>query len=309
MYNLSNRISQIHGDTIMPLLLPNYISTLQVLHNEINGKYLILDNFEHKQIQDVEQLKFIQGTLGTHIMDIGAMYWTGTLQCPIFIFESAAGQIESPLDLVISAIYDPLFTLYYSRTFPYTIIMESASIVVSESGVTCTVQLLSDNDLVPNLYKLSTENAFENNLIGRVAKFYDTKMKIGGIDSFILSGTINIKANIVKNYFLDDTSFQWPYLAVTGYDISGDVKVGYNMVEEENSNLFIGIDRQLNNIFSYQANSLYLSFGSSNNGAAPYIIDFKTPSIYNLVNKTINPKGIVNANVEFQTYAPRGIAS
>lgn len=284
----------------MPLLNPNYISTLQVLYNEISGKYIILDNFEYHQVQDVEQLKFVQGTLGTHIMNIGGMHWKSTLQCPIFVFDKGTNQIEGPLDLVMNAISNPLFVLYPNAIPLTTIIMESATININESGIACTIQLLSDNSLVPIPFTISNNNPYlANDLIGRVARFYDTMIKIGNIESRILSGTINIKANIVKNYFLDNTSPPWPYLAVNGYDISGEVKVGYDMVAEEFDYLYI--NAQPNNLFLYHADSLFLSLGS-------YIFDFPTArSVYNVINKNISTQGIVNATVGFETYAPREI--
>ena len=67
----------------MPILTSNYIASWYLVY--LNGKYRLLESWNESLQQEVNNKQMIQGDIGTHIMDIGGVYYSASLTSPIII--------------------------------------------------------------------------------------------------------------------------------------------------------------------------------------------------------------------------------
>lgn len=203
----------------MPILSPTYISTWYYMLDP-NGLTRLFQSHKEKVINEVKPKLMLQGDIGTHVMSVGGIYHEINIVSPAIIVEtSSSTQVTGVFDIIQES-----FNTLQSPTnvINATYLMESATIQISKEGVNCTVKFVSDQG-----------GAFTPvfgppiDFIARTAMWYDCiffASQSNLPEQFqVISATINIKANINKEYFIGTD--QSPYYCVSGYTIEGDLTI------------------------------------------------------------------------------------
>jgi len=225
----------------MPLLNSGYLANWYKMSlpqfdnkgNMLASTYEVLvENYTESKVQDAQNKAMIQGDIGVHIMDIGTLYYTASISSPVLV----------PYTTEFNDIFDTI--VYFTNkqreaqngTFGLTYLLENARIEVTTDAVRATGNFVGDTAVasaVPN-YSAQVD------LIARTARFYDTYFYFGEITDSgqfpVISGEINLKFDIDKNYFLgqmwrynDDNQFvpsQSPFFSIRGYSATGNITVG-----------------------------------------------------------------------------------
>jgi hypothetical protein len=306
----------------MPLLTADYISSLHTFKTRLDNRYLILDSFTQKQVQTVEQNTFLQGSLGTHIMNVGAMKWETELRSPFFIFDNPNSSVDNLLNILSSVLYTPNFIIFgHDELDPVLsshILLHGASIDISETGINTVMNLVSDNHCLydgvgnfpPDKFWMQLMNSnpifSDNYLTGRIGRFYDVTLLMGDIVFGILSGNINIDVNIEENFFLN-TGIPAPNFAVNSYKISGTLKVAYpvpranfdvlDYLAQTSGSLLTHNDSFILQIGNQPLCLLDLAHVGGAGGSFPVRV------IYSNVSKKLETNQIITATINFESYA------
>ena len=121
----------------MPLLAPQLISTWYLFQQNLNNQSLIriVEDWTEQQTQDLNEKKLIQGSNGTHVMDVGGIIWENTVRAPVLIINQATGYSSRYTD-----IFDLLSYSFNATRSPFldptlTFLMQSACKATLETFV------------------------------------------------------------------------------------------------------------------------------------------------------------------------------
>ena len=226
----------------MPLLNSGYLANwykMSLPQFDGNGNMLastyevLVESYTESKVQDAQNKAMIQGDIGVHIMDIGTLYYTTSISSPVLV----------PYTTEFNDIFDTI--VYYTNiqrqpqngTFGLTYLLENARIEVTTDAVRATGNFVGDTAVasaVPNYENQQVD------LIARTARFYDTYFYFGEITASaqypVISGEINLKFDIDKNYFLgqmwrynNQNEFvpsQSPFFSLRGYSATGNITIG-----------------------------------------------------------------------------------
>jgi len=222
----------------MPILPPELISTWYIMYDTSTGNptYRLLENWSESQSQSVTPKPLLQGDIGTHVMDIGGIKYTTTINSPVVIVETNGGtDITSVFDLLLTSfnvIFDP--TLQSDPNLTY--ILKSAAINIRQEGVTVDLTYWSSQ---PGAFQPAYISPFD--FIARTARFYDTTFVVNDSDVTgnyqIITGSINIDVNLSENYFIN-TGSQLPYFGIQGYTVKGNVDILATPITNTSNNIF-----------------------------------------------------------------------
>lgn len=283
----------------MPILPYDVISTWYYLVDNFGTNPLprLFESWSETQTQDVAVKPMLQGDNGTHVMDVGGMYYTTVIDSPVLIVESATGeQITDAFDVLAEAFaavrHPALFTHDASNAPVYDLqeypLLETATLTFGETEVKVDMTLLSAKSSiwVPVLGP-------GQDFIARLARFYDIKLSVGaGLASTyqIIDGTITIKVNVKKQYFVGTT--QAPWFAVTGYTVSGSLRV---LAYPDDANLQI----------APQLPSSFGVVGYSNTALqiGNIILNFGEANLNSSIERSLKPGEPTTINMKFECFA------
>lgn len=212
----------------MPLLNSNYIGTWYIVN--LDGKRRLLESWSESKIQEVQSKRYIQGDIGTHIVDVGGYYYQANFSSPIIIFNG--GNFTDCFDLVLQnlkVIQEPI-----SNATILNYILDNASISINQSSVnvSASIENTAGFDYTGN-YK---EYAPTDDFVGRTARFYDCVFKYNENFYPVIDARIDIKVENSKNYFVpsaDNTASLVPTYGINGYSASGTVTFAITPTEYE----------------------------------------------------------------------------
>lgn len=202
----------------MPLLNSSYIGTWYIVN--LDNKRRLLESWSESKIQEVQAKRYIQGDIGTHIVDVGGYYYQANFSSPIIIFNG--GNFSDCFDLVLQnlqIIQEPI-----TNATDLNYILDNASISINQSSVnvSASVESYKGFNYVGN-YK---EYAPTDDFVGRTARFYDCVFTYNNNSYPVIDARIDIKVENSKNYFVPSalgTADLTPTYGINGYSASGSV--------------------------------------------------------------------------------------
>lgn len=198
----------------MPILTSNYIASWYLVY--LNGKYRLLESWNESLEQEVNNKQMIQGDIGTHIMDIGGIWYSATATSPIIIMGQPNTGLYDVFDIVLEglAVAQNPITDDIANSLDY--ILETSTISVSPEGITVTANILNAVGWA-NQKQYFGDNYTD--FVGRTARFYDTTFNFMGGTYLIKSADITITVESDKIYFIGQS--QIPTYTIKGYSVSG----------------------------------------------------------------------------------------
>ena len=202
----------------MPLLNSSYIGTWYIVN--LDNKSRLLESWSESKIQEVQAKRYIQGDIGTHIVDVGGYYYQANFSSPIIIFNG--GNFSDCFDLVLQnlqIIQEPITNV---TTLNY--ILDNASISINQSSVNVSASI--ENTAGFNYVGNYKEYAPTDDFVGRTARFYDCVFTYNNNSYPVIDARIDIKVENSKNYFVPSalgTADLTPTYGINGYSASGSV--------------------------------------------------------------------------------------
>lgn len=285
----------------MPLLPSDYFSNWYIA--SLDGKARILQSYNELLQKETQTKKFLQGDIGSHIVDIGPKLYQLTLNCPILIIDIEAGSdpIYDIFDLVLEnlvKIQSPLTQSDIDNNFAY--IMKSANIQLSAetSNISTTLESWQEfsNDLI--------YNPTEYDFIARQAKFYDIQFGVFGENYLVSQGTLNISVMSNQNFYVPGYNSGFgntvPLFDIGGYSVSGSVTV---MLTPEQYNVLKFYNDQGPGIFTASKNSIFLKVLNRKVGSpiSDRRIDLGDFMFLPSVELNITANSIIQATINFVT--------
>lgn len=272
----------------MPILSAEVISNWYYFLYSDNVTPLIFESWNEKEIQKTEQIKLVQGNIGTYVMSIGGLKWQTEIKSRVLISNSPS---KSVLDIIIDSLGN-INKFQYGNS-----ILKSATININEEGVSCNATLWSDSVGVLPLWFNNGEAPIT---YARTAAFYDTQLRMGTTDAFISSGEIKIEVDVSENYFMGQTlnNSPVPSFSVQGYSISGNLEIMMPPTTD-----FYFTPQTANSLTTH---SSMLEFKV----AGRYLFDsslVNMPVVFADINKSVESKKITTARIAFESYAPTSL--
>jgi hypothetical protein len=202
----------------MPLLNSEYIGTWYIVN--LDNKRRLLESWSESKIQEVQAKRYIQGDIGTHIVDVGGYYYQANFSSPIVIFNG--GNFSDCLDLVLenlSIIQEPIADVTILNY-----ILDNASISINQSSVNVTASI--ENTAGFDYFGNYKEYAPSDDFVGRTARFYDCVFTYNNNSYPVIDARIDIKVENSKNYFVPsalNTASLVPTYGINGYSATGTV--------------------------------------------------------------------------------------
>ena len=198
----------------MPILTSNYIASWYIVN--LTNRYRLLESWSETINQATENKPMIQGDPGTHIMDIGGVYYSATTTSPIVIMGQPNTGLYDVFDIILeglSVAQKPIDTTV-ANSLDY--VLDSGTISIQPEGIKATAN-------IENALGWANQKQYFGNttydFIGRTAKFYDTIFNFMGGSFLVKNAEFNIKVDIEKIYLIGQSQF--PTYAVKGYTVEG----------------------------------------------------------------------------------------
>ena len=281
----------------MPILTSNYIASWYLVY--LNGKYRLLESWNESLEQEVNNKQMIQGDIGTHIMDIGGIWYSATATSPIIIMGQPNTGLYDVFDIVLEglAVAQNPITDDIANSLDY--ILETSTISVSPEGITVTANILNAVGWA-NQKQYFGDNYTD--FVGRTARFYDTTFNFMGGTYLIKSADITITVESDKIYFIGQS--QIPTYTIKGYSVSGKATLvttpeSYDaqvLINLQTPGSHLPISREV----SLQVQDLYApnSFGYRKLNLGEFM---EVPNI----SLDLKPNQTIEATVDFKTYFRR----
>ncbi len=303
----------------MPVLSPTYIGTWYHLQENGTNATRIVESFTKTANQEVSAKPFLQGDIGTHVMEVGGISFDYDFQSKAIILES--GNVSSIIDIISNG-FAYIRNGGYSAIFggtPASFLMENASIRINQQGVNCSAKFVSSepNSWIP-VYSTTGMSNPDPDFIARTAQWYDCILQYtfhnGRTDVFqIVSASLTIQSTIGKRFFIGQAQSvqdQTPYFSVNSYRVSGSIEFMATPTELYNDSLnntdssLFGIrpQKDSSNNSRFYANGprrLAIKIGNVTNPQ----FDLGTVSMIKSIKTNLKANDISTVSLEFETYA------
>lgn len=303
----------------MPVLSPTYIGTWYHLRENGTNATRIVESFTKTANQELNAKPFIQGDIGTHVMEVGGISYNYDFNSEAIILES--GNVTSIIDIITNG-----FTYTrnggYSARFggtPANYLMENARINISQRGVECSAKFVSSepNAWIP-VYSTTGMSNPDPDFIARTAQWYDCILQYtfhnGRTDVYqIVNASLNIDVNVGKRFFIGQAQSiqdQTPYFSVNSYRVSGSIEFMASPTELYNDSLnntdssLFGIRPQKDNsnnsrFYANGPKRLAIKIGNVTNPQ----FDLGTVSMIKSITTNLKANEISTVKLDFETYA------
>lgn len=283
----------------MPILPSDYFSNWYVV--SLDNKPRIVQSYNEILNQSADNNNFIQGDIGTRIVNIGPKYYQATLNSPILIMDAdtVEDKMYDVFDIILENLEKIQNTITENDLSSFKYVLTSANIQLSSDSSSANATLESWTS-IGTAIEYSPQ---EYNFIARQAKFYDIQLGMFGENYLISSGTFNISSNPTKSFYIAgfNTTLptDYPLYAVNNYFINGNVNL---IITPKQYDLLKLYNAQSPGIFNAVKNSIYLRVidrvNGTNNDKVLNLGEFMfLPSI----DITVGANSPTIANVNFTT--------
>ena len=288
----------------MPVLSPNYIGTWFHLEDPRDNTIKIVERFNKTATQELQAKPYLQGDIGTHVMQVGGIFYEYEFSSDALILLS--GQTSDIVGLIKNGL-DTVRSGGFTNGVAANYLLERASIQVNKQGVSANVTFVSE---LEHAWRPVYGDTGISDLIARTAEWYDCTFGFSshtGISRIfqIESASINIQAQVGKRFFIGTT--QTPYFSVDSYSVSGQITLlvdpEYDIYLDGNTDTtsYFGIRPQTLNgqsrLYPNGPKSIYLTIGNTTT------IDLGMVSMIRTVKSGIQAQQITTATIEFTAYA------
>lgn len=312
----------------MPILSTELLSNYYTL--VLNGKRYILDSWNENLQQDVSEKSFIQGDIGSRIVEFSNPFHQATLTGPILILKDLDAELEyagdqnqnlrnqptglydifdliiANLNIISRPLTNPGSEYIPPEQLPF--FLDSATISLNESEVTTTANVTSiyPRGFMATDFSLTTPSTGyklngETRILGRTVKFWDFRLRLFGDHYAMTQATINVKVvadkvtNIGSNFYNGNVN---PDFVITGYTVSGDAVISILPQQLQSLRLYQGPG-----YFSVFQNSIGLGLIDSYKGQR--VFDFGSFLVPPRVEFDMRSSQLNQARVSFQAFVRR----
>jgi len=311
----------------MPILSTELLSNYYTL--VLRNKRYILESWNENMQQDVTEKSFIQGDIGTRIVEFSNPFHQATMTGPILILKDLDAELEYASDQnqdlrnqptglydIFDLIIDNLNTIsrpllsnneYIApELLPYFLDSANISLNSSEVNTTATLTSIYPRGFMADDFSLTTPSTGyklygETRVMGRTVKFWDFRLRLFGDFYAMTQATINVKVmadkvtNIGNNFTNGNVT---PDFIITGYSISGDAVISMSVQQLQSLRLYQGPG-----YFSVFQNSIGL--GLIDNYRGNRIFDFGSFLVPPRVEFDMRSGQLNQARVSFQAFVRR----
>lgn len=312
----------------MPILSTELLANYYTL--VLNNKRYILESWNENMQQDVAEKSFIQGDIGTRVVEFSNPIHQATMSGPILILKDLDAELDfaaetdqtkrdQPTGLydIFDLILDNLNTIsrpllnsssnYISeQQLPFFLDSATISINQSEVNTTATVSSVYPRGFMATDFSLTTPSTGyklygETRVMGRVVKFWDFRLRLFGDHYALTQATINIKVvadkvtNIGGNFINGNVN---PDYVITGYSVSGDATISLHPTQVQSLRLYQGPG-----YFSVFQNSVGLGLIDSYKGTR--VFDFGSFLVPPRIEFDMRSSQLNQGRVSFQAFVRR----
>lgn len=216
----------------------------------LDNSPIIVQSYNETLEQETQDVKYLQGDIGNHVVSIGPQKYKLSLSSPMIILDHDNSNDE------ILDIYD--FSLGYlnklqkpvSSSFPQMeYVLKSINIQLGQESSINT--LLEGWESFASSLNAVQYRPNELDFIARLVKNYDIQISMFNENFLITNGTLNISVNSSANYYVSNTNDTFgnktPLYAILGYSVTGDVTLmltpdQYDMLKfynDQNRGIFV----------------------------------------------------------------------
>ena len=281
----------------MPILTSNYIASWYLLN--LYGKNRLVQSWTESLQQDVNNKSMLQGDIGTHIMDIGGVWYSATIESPAIIMGQPNTGLYDAFDIVLEGLAIAQNPIDSAIASSLDYVLESSNITINPEGVNVTANI--ENSVGWPNQKQYFGNTYTD-FIGRTARFYDTIFSFMGGTYLIKNAQLNIKVELDKLYFVGQS--QIPTYSIKGYTVEGsavllttpgsyDAQVLINLQTP-------GVSNPINKTIALQIQDQYAA-----NGLGYRRLSLGDYMEVPTISLNMNPGQTIEATVNFKTYFRR----
>jgi hypothetical protein len=309
-------------------LISNYYTIL--LNKDGNLRRYILESWNENVQQDVSEKSFIQGDIGSRIVEISNPFHQATMSGPILILKDLDAELtyandsdqskrDQPtglydifdlildnLNMIVQPLRDNGTGYYPAAQLPFFLDNAQISINNSEVNTSATITSIYPNGFASDNFSVLTPSTAsklygETRVMGRVVKFWDFGLRLFGDYYAMTQATINIKVvadkvtNLGNNFYNGNVN---PDFVITGYSVSGDVVISILPSQLDSLKLFQGPG-----YFYVFQNSIGLALIDSYRGNR--VFDFGSFLVPPRVEFDMRSSQLTQARVSFQAFIRR----
>jgi hypothetical protein len=281
----------------MPILTSNFIASWYVLN--LYGKNRLLQSWSESLQQEVNNKPMIQGDIGTHIMDIGGVWYSATVESPAIIMGQPNTGLYDAFDIVLEGLAVAQNPIDDTIAESIDYVLDTSTITINPEGVNVTANI--ENSVGWSNQKQYFGNVYTD-FVGRTARFYDTIFNFMGGTYLIKSAELNIKVELDKLYFVGES--QIPTYSIKGYSVEGRA-VLLTTPESYDAQVLInlqtpGVANPINKNISLQIQDQYAA-----NGLGYRKLNLGDYMEVPTISLNMNPGQTIEATVNFKTYFRR----
>lgn len=278
----------------MPILTSNFIASWYVIN--LYGKNRLLQSWTESLQQEISNKPMIQGDIGTHIMDIGGVWYSATVESPAIIMGQPNTGLYDAFDIVLEGLAIAQNPIDETIAESLDYVLDTSTITINPEGVNITANIENSTGW-PN-QKQYFGNVYTD-FVGRTARFYDTIFSFMGGTYLIKSAELNIKVELDKLYFVGES--QIPTYSIKGYTVEGRA-VLLTTPESYDAQILInlqtpGVSDPINKTIALQIQDKYAS-----NGLGYRRLNLGDYMEVPTISLNMNPGQTIEATVNFKTY-------
>jgi hypothetical protein len=281
----------------MPILTSNYIASWYLVN--LFGKNRLLQSWTESLQQEVSNKPMIQGDIGTHIMDIGGVWYSATVESPVIIMGQPNTSLYDAFDIVLEGLAVAQNPIDSAIAESLDYVLDTSTITINPEGVNVTANIenaagwVNQKQYFGDVY---------TDFIGRTARFYDTIFSFMGGIYLIKSAEFNIKVELDKMYFVGQS--QIPTYAIKGYTVEGRA-VLLTTPDSYDAQVLInlqtpGVSNPINKTIALQIQDQYAA-----NGLGYRRLNLGEYMEIPTISLNMNPGQTIEATVNFKTYFRR----
>jgi hypothetical protein len=283
----------------MPLLPTEYFGSWYVV--TLDEKPRILQSFsETYNASASNDNKFVQGDIGSHIVDVDPAFYNTTINSPILLIEPN-NTFYDVFDVILENLAKCQVPITESNVSNFNYVMASGNINLStdSSNITATLESWKAFDDAKNFKTYNPEYDF----IARTAKSYDIQFSMFGNDYLVSQGNLSIAVSYEKLFYVSGSNNfygnQTPLYAINGYRVTGDITLVVKPEQFETLQLY---NAQSPGVFNASKRSIFLKvYHRSNSNNYDRTLNLGDFLFQPTVELSIATNQVITARISFVT--------